>query len=240
MDYRNQSSYFKADLYKFILYRNIRTNRIKTFNISTVNLDASNADISYANITNLNVQHDITIQNTPYLPIGIVLPFAGNDVSPPLGWLYCDGSDVSINEYQSLFDVIQNTYGSASTGRFKLPDLRGRVIVGTNPSTIILDPSNNISVRTIGDISGAETHQLTVAEMPSHNHSITDPGHSHNYKTITDNTGSGAIDDAQGSGNDSSTTSSTTGITINSTGGNQPHNNMQPFLVLNYIIKYRV
>jgi len=262
MDYINQSSYFDSNnLKRFILYRSIRTNKIKSFNASIVNMDVSNADISYAhikdldcsnadisyalihdldvssaNITNLNVHHDITLNNNPYLPIGIVLPYATNIA--PEGWLVCHGQEVSKTTYPSLWNVIGTTFGtSVLPDNFILPDLRGRVIVGSGTGI-------GLTARSIGDISGAETHILTENEMPSHNHTITDPGHSH-----TENISSGnlAIENDtpdvfnnQTSSITGNTGTSTTGITINNTGGDQPHNNMQPFLVLNYIIKYRV
>lgn len=256
MDYLNQSPYFKSDnLKRFILYRNIRTNKIRSINSSFVNMDVSNADISYAlihdldvssaNITNLNVHHDITLNNQPYLPIGIVLPYASN--TAPEGWLVCDGSDVSKNDYPHLYAVITNKFGDETTDNFKLPDLRGRVIVGSGNGS-------GLTARSIGDVSGAETHTLTIAEMPSHNHTgttNTSGNHTHDVNNTVQKTGQNTPSGLDSTGDEidtSNTTSTTTSengahthtFTTNSTGGGNAHNNMQPFLVLNYIIKYRV
>jgi microcystin-dependent protein len=272
MEYNNQSSYFNSNqLKRFILYRHVRTNKLLsiTADISNANIkyanitktDISNANIKYANITktdisdsdisysyihdlevkkanidNLNVKHDITLNNNPYLPIGIVLPYATTNA--PEGWLVCNGQEVSKITYSSLWNIIGTTFGVASNpNNFKLPDLRGRVIVGDGTGI-------GLSNRNIGQTGGAETHTLTIDEIPSHNHTINDPGHNH-----TENISSGNLsienDNPDVYGNQTSsfignTGTSNTGITINNTGGGQPHNNMPPFAVLNYIIKYRV
>jgi microcystin-dependent protein len=256
MDYINQSSYFDSNnLKRFILYRNIRTNKIRSINSSFVNMDVSNADIK-----NLNVHHDITLNNNPYLPIGIVLPYA--TTTAPEGWLVCNGQEVSKTTYASLWNVIGTTFGtSVLPDNFILPDLRGRVIVGNGTGI-------GLTARSIGDISGAETHTLTENEMPSHNHTGTtnsSGNHSHTYQDVatTEAGGSGTNDkiglnspdndngliyrgaDGNLYNTPQNLNTSTNGdhthtFTTNNTGGGQPHNNMPPFAVLNYIIKYRV
>lgn len=137
MDYQNQSFYFNSNqLKRFILYRQVRTNKL-----ISIQADISNANIKYANIIktdisdsdikNLNVHHDITLNNNPYLPIGIVLLYA--TTTAPEGWLVCNGQEVSKLTYSSLWNVISTTFGVATDpdNNFKLPDLQGRVIVGS-------------------------------------------------------------------------------------------------------------
>lgn len=190
-------------------------------------------------------------QNGLLPPPGSIFQYAGS-VSPT-GYFICDGSAVSRTDYEGLYLIIGTIYGSGDgSTTFNLPNLKGKFPVGYDSSQTEFDNLN--------ESGGAKTHTLTIAEMPSHNHNgltqsagththtITDPGHSHTLpQSLTALTGVGPADDwTQGSG--TNTGSSTTGITINSNGahqhvidsqgGGQAHNNLPPYLVLNYIIKY--
>jgi len=149
------------------------------------------------------------------------------------GWLKCDGRAISRDFYSQLFDTIGTSFGSGDgSTTFNLPDCRGRVLG-------VLGQGSGLTNRTIGNLVGAETHTLTISEMPSHNHSITDPGHTHSYINNTNNQNTDnafasetAADDADLS---KTTGSSTTGITINNTGGGDAHNNMQPTIFMTNI-----
>jgi microcystin-dependent protein len=169
------------------------------------------------------------------VPPGCIMPYAGS--SAPGGWLMCNGSSYDIVEYQALYLIIGYTYGGSSSN-FYVPDLRGRIPVGTTAG-LTLPANNNVTSKSIGSTGGEEQHQLTIDEMPSHNHDVTDPGHTHSY---TAPGGSDTYDVElanQSCGTQGSTTSSsTTGISIQNRGGDQPHNNMQPYLTVCYIIKY--
>lgn len=141
------------------------------------------------------------------------------------GWLKCDGRAVSREIYSKLFDVIGTSFGVGDgSSTFNLPDTRGRVLgaIGTG---------SGLSARTLGQNVGAETHTLTIGEMPSHSHSINDPGHAHSYVNNTsDQTVSALPGETAADQEDlnKTTGTSTTGITINNTGGDGAHNNMQP------------
>lgn len=156
------------------------------------------------------------------MTIGLVTPFAGTNA--PNGWLFCEGQDVSRIEYARLFEEIGETYGAGDgSTTFTLPDMRGRLIVGTNNGTDVPNGLNaSFSTRTTGDIGGAEVHTVTEAELPVHNHSITD--------VTTAVAGGGAPNPGGGANAISDQTTST--------GNDDPHNNMMPFKVLNYIIKF--
>lgn len=146
-----------------------------------------------------------------------------------LGWLVCDGRYLNRTEYRALFEVFGTSFGSTTSTNFQLPDFRGRVPGAVNYSW---NRNNALSVRNLGATVGAETHTLTINEMPSHNHTINDPGHTHSYVNQSSDqavfgVGEAAADQAD---NGQTTGSSTTGITINNRGGDQAHNNMQPTL----------
>jgi microcystin-dependent protein len=156
------------------------------------------------------------------IPIGGIIPFAG--VTTPEGWLMCDGQIVSSSEYKELYKVIGRTYTPVnhhpplSQSLFCVPDMTGRIPVGIDNGSRRIT-SNNI----LGASGGEETHQLTISEMPNHKHTMegcstaANPGCNTSFDT---NPSLSVIRDTS------------------STGGNQPHNNMQPYLVLNYIIKH--
>lgn len=145
-----------------------------------------------------------------------------------MGWLVCDGRALSTETYALLFGVIGYTFGG-SGNTFNLPDPRGRAVG-------IAGQGSGLTNRAIGAAVGAETHTLTIAEMPTHNHGITDSGHQHTYKfpgaqsAGTTAPTTSVAEDNISSGIDTLTTSVTTGITINNAGLSNAHNNMQPTL----------
>jgi microcystin-dependent protein len=158
-----------------------------------------------------------------------------NDQDLPYGWIYCDGRNLKISEYSELYSIIGNTYGQVDTNSFNIPDLRGRVIIGTGQGSGLSDYK-------IGQKGGEENHYLTAAEMPNHGHSI---NAKFMYINSSNNGGyanrvkmpyiefDGAIRwqswQYPATGQDS--------ISSYSTGGNLPHNNMQPYLSIHPIIK---
>lgn len=173
--------------------------------------------------------------------VGQIQPFGFNFA--PRGWAKCDGQLLAISTNTALFSLLGTTYGGDGRTTFALPDLRGRVPMsdGTGPG---------LSTRKIGQKSGSETVTLNVTQMPAHDHSGT------GTVTGTVQANSGAGDTDNPAGNTLATLSRTnqystagpntamhddtvtgTGIfTTSMAGGSQSHNNMQPFLVINYCI----
>jgi microcystin-dependent protein len=141
------------------------------------------------------------------------------------GWMACNGRSLSRSEYPELFELIGTKYGSIDSITFKLPDCRGRVLGA-------IGAGSGLTSRSAGTLIGTETHTLTVGEMPSHSHTINDPGHAHSYinNTNDQNTDNAFASETAADQEDLSKTtgSATTGITINNTGGGGAHNNMQP------------
>lgn len=141
--------------------------------------------------------------------IGMIFPFVTE--SPPPNVLACDGSTYNREDFPELYEILDAVF-IIDDGHFKVPDLRGRTIIGSGNGS-------GLTTRNTGDLGGEETHQLTEGELASHAHTIpatidipvVAPG-----EVVTD----APIP----------LLTSYTG----STGGDQSHNNMQPFFALNY------
>jgi microcystin-dependent protein len=147
------------------------------------------------------------------------------------GWLVCDGRSLSRDLYSDLFNIIGTTYGNNDGTTFKLPDCRGRVLGAIGTGT-------GLTARSAGTLLGSETHTLTVGEIPSHSHGVTDPGHSHTYTNNTNDQQVSALPGEVAADQEDlsqSTAVSTTGITVNNTGGGGAHNNMQPTAFIGHI-----
>jgi microcystin-dependent protein len=215
-------------------------------NFKHTGVAAATANGQYVEYAQMNaaVSAAIAAIANQLVPSGSVSPFAGS--SAPTGWLLCYGQQVSTATYANLFAVLGTTYGSGS-GTFGIPDLRGRSVFGLDNMggsaagrLSGADTGNITSPTTLGSTGGEENHSLLTAEMPSHAHTLTDPGHTHSY-----NQGAATVGAASGpfpAMSSSSLTpetsgSSTTGITINNAGGGSSHNNIPPAMVMNWIIK---
>jgi microcystin-dependent protein len=158
----------------------------------------------------------------PY--IGEIRLFAGN--FNPNGWEFCAGQLVPISENESLFNLIGTTYGGDGQETFALPDLRGRVPIhmGTNAGITFVE----------GQAAGVENVTLTIQQIPIHNHAMLGSTGNGSQTSPTDNilAGSTTITPyASETPNKPMTASS-----LSTVGGGQPHENMQPYLCLNYII----
>ena len=156
------------------------------------------------------------IGGPPAIPAGSVQAFAAS--SAPSGWLLCQGQAVSRTTYADLFGVIGTTYGSGNgSTSFNLPDYRGRTLVGVD--------SSQSEFATLGQTGGEKAHTLTVAEMPSHRHRITSNG--------TRNIGAAGT----AVGKEFLGSNTYEDYTTDLNGGDGAHNNLQPYIAANYIIR---
>lgn len=163
-------------------------------------------------------------------PTGTVNSFAGS--TAPTGWLLCAGQAVSRTTYADLFAIISTTYGVGDgSTTFNIPDLRGRIPAGKDDmngtAASRLTATTMTSGTTLGGTGGNQVHTLTTSEMPSHTHSVdirrsavaSTPYTIYQLQTITTGAWSNET------------------FTSTSAGSGTAHNNVQPTIILNYIIR---
>lgn len=155
----------------------------------------------------------------PY--VGEIRMFAGNFA--PAGWMFCAGQLLPISEYEVLFNLIGTTYGGDGQETFQLPDLQGRL------------PIHQGNGFTLAETGGVETVTLTMSQYPQHNHTFlasTDPGAQRNAPGNVPGTivaGSAYVQQPP-------TAALAPESIQNYPGGNQPHDNFQPYLCVSFII----
>lgn len=158
--------------------------------------------------------------SNPY--IGEIRMFGGNYA--PLGWMFCNGQLLSVTEYESLFSLIGTTYGGDGVDTFALPNLQGRV------------PIHQDNTHSVGEAAGVETVTLLTAQIPSHTHALsgsvalaegTSPSNAAFAKSADT-----SFYEASNPGKDVPMSPAV----VTQAGGSLPHDNMQPFLCVTFII----
>lgn len=157
------------------------------------------------------------------VPIGALMPYAG--LVTPAGWLLCKGQSLARSTYPDLYQTIGTLYGAEDATHFSIPDLRTRVPVGVS--------DNHATFGQMGSKGGEASHFLTIQEMPSHTHLLkgvgtsftgglekTNLGGGSGWTTVTNYTAAGSPN-----------------LWAAPTGSGSAHNNMPPYIVLNFIIR---
>ncbi len=147
--------------------------------------------------------------------LGEIRLFAGTFA--PRGWEFCHGQLISISSNTALFSLLGTTYGGDGMRTFALPDLRGRVPVGVRQGP-------GLTNRVLGESGGSESHTLIATELPSHSHTLTTAG------------GVGGVSDSGKTVAAGSAEGTVGKVATSIEGSSRPHNNMPPYLGLNYVI----
>ena len=153
--------------------------------------------------------------------VGEIRMFGGNFA--PQGWAFCNGQLLPISEYEVLFNLVGTTYGGDGQSTFALPNLQGRVPVHQGANFVMGQPA------------GAETVPLTVNQMPQHSHMLLA---SSNAGTQTNPPGNALATIVAGSAylEGAASVALASGSVSPAPGGGQPHNNLQPYLCVSFIV----
>ncbi|HEY0044434.1 MAG TPA: tail fiber protein [Allosphingosinicella sp.] len=161
----------------------------------------------------------------PY--VGEIRMFAGN--FPPVGWLFCDGQQLPISENETLFQLIGTTYGGDGESTFNLPNLQSRLPIhmGNGPDGINYP---------LAQTAGTESVTLTVQQIPVHSHPLVASTSSGSQSNASNQVLAALSPVSLYRPSAVAPASALAPQAVNPTGGSQPHENMQPFLCINYII----
>ena len=151
--------------------------------------------------------------------IGEIRMFGGNFA--PVGWAFCNGAVMAIDQNDALFNLIGTTYGGDGQTTFALPDLQSRIPIHVGPGFAL------------GQSGGAETVTLTSSQIPAHSHV---PQANSNVGTQSGPGGGVWAQSTLDQFSSAAPTVTMAPAALGSAGGSQPHDNMMPFLVVNFIL----
>lgn len=148
--------------------------------------------------------------------LGELRVFGGDTV--PSGWMACEGQQLAISQNQALYSILGNQFGGDGVTKFNLPDLRGRVPLGVG---------NQYQQ---GQAGGEETHALTQAEIPVHTHQVSASSKPADNPAIVNDYWASTMS------YDTSKEQTMDARAVSTAGASAPHNNMQPYMALNFCI----
>ncbi|HWH12476.1 MAG TPA: tail fiber protein [Solirubrobacteraceae bacterium] len=147
----------------------------------------------------------------------------------PRGWAFCSGQILPISQNTALFSLLGTTYGGNGTSNFALPDLRGRAPMGQGSGP-------GLTPRVLGETGGENTHTLLSTEMPAHSHPLQAFEGRGGSGTQVPVAGAALTSTSGGSLYGTPAANSMAPTVISQVGGNTPHNNLMPYLGLNFCI----
>ena len=156
----------------------------------------------------------------PY--VGEIRMFAGN--FQPAGWMFCEGQLLPISEYETLFNLIGTTYGGDGESVFALPDLRGRLPLHQGNGFIL------------AETGGVEQVTLTIGQIPSHSHAVLASAGAGSASSPESNLLATTAGNIYFPGPPAGNQVAMNPSSVTPVGGSQPHENLQPYLCVNYII----
>lgn len=173
--------------------------------------------------------------SSPFM--GQIIIFGGNFAIR--NYAFCNGQVILISQNPALFSLLGTTYGGNGSTNFNLPDLRGRVPVH-------FGQGSGLTNRTLGQVGGTENHTLSATEMPVHNHT-TSATTTLSGSSSAANSGAPGGNVPAGTGRNNiyqtgapnvslDAAAAATSVTVNNAGSGAAHNNMQPYLALNFLI----
>lgn len=166
--------------------------------------------------------------------VGEIRPFAFNFA--PIGWALCNGQILSILQYSALFSLLGTSYGGNGTSTFGLPNLQGNVPICVSNTT----PPGGLPTYVLGEQGGTVNVTLNSQEMPLHKHTVqaASAGKAGGLAAPAINAILGSVLTGESIYSATNPTANTTMApgTVQVAGGNQPHNNMQPYLTINFCI----
>ncbi len=196
----------------------IRPNSTNSYNLEgSINIACSHSNsITTYSIANTFTKRMKDDMESSMALVGSIIAYCSS--SAPVGWLTCNGTayNRTNSTYARLYSVLGTKFGSSSSATFKVLDLRGRVIVGIDST----NTSSSFPMNPIGITGGSNSVTLTIPTMPYHT--------GHVVTTVP-----GSINSSGGVPQPV-----VTAVALQALGGGLPHNNLQPYLILSYIIKY--
>jgi microcystin-dependent protein len=156
----------------------------------------------------------------PY--VGEIRMFAGN--FPPVGWMFCDGTPLPISENETLFQLIGTTYGGDGQSTFDLPNLQSRIPIHIGNNHIL------------AETGGVEEVTLTIQQIPAHTHPLVASNDSGSQSIAGNQVLAAQSPVSIYRPNAIAPNAAMNASAVTPTGGSQPHDNMQPFICINFII----